>query len=392
LIPELRKKFNSEFTEKKYQKFLSDLDSAFGYHIEFRIAETPIFLPSSFKKELINAGNEIVSFIKTKDYLEKSVKAIPDNLYVKNEDMHPHVLAVDFAVCKDESGNLIPQLIELQGFPSLYCYQELLNQKVRANFNIPDGYTNFFNGLNNESYTNKLKDIIIGDSNPENVILLEIDPENQKTRVDFSATEKWLDIKAVDICDVKKEGNKLFYINDNRTTTINRIYNRVIFDELFKRDDLKLNFHFTDDLDVKWIPHPNWFFRISKFTLPFIISKYVPRTNFLSELNEIPSDLENYILKPLFSFAGSGVVFDVTKEIIESIQDKENFILQKKIKYESVIETLDTPAKAEIRLLYLWDNEPLLVNNIVRLSKGDMMGVNFNKDKTWVGSSIAYFE
>lgn len=392
MIPDLRKKYNSEFSEERYKNFLSDLDSTFGYHIGFRIAETPIFLPSSFKNELIKAGNEIVDFIQSQGYLKKSVRAIPENLFVKNEDSHPQVLAVDFAVCKDESGNLFPQLIELQGFPSLYCYQELLNQKFRAHFNIPAGYTNLFNNLNHESYINLLKEIIIGDSKPENVILLEIEPEKQKTRIDFSAAENWLGIKAIDISDIKKDNSKLFYLNNNKSVPVERIYNRVIFDELIKRNDLKLNFNFTDELNVKWIPHPNWFFKISKYTLPFIKSKYVPQAFFLSELQVLPFDLENYILKPLFSFAGAGVLFNVTKEIIESIPDKKNYILQKKIKYEPVIETLDIPAKAEIRLLYLWDKEPLLVNNIVRLSKGDMMGVNFNKDKTWVGSSIAYFK
>ncbi|MCC7159259.1 MAG: hypothetical protein IT281_06955 [Ignavibacteria bacterium] len=182
-------------------------------------------------------------------------------------------------------------------------------------------------------------------------------------------------------------------MNNGEKTRIERIYNRVIFDELSKRTDLKLNFSFHDELNVKWVPHPNWFFRISKFSLPFLKNKYVPETKFLSDVKDYPSDLENYVLKPLFSFAGAGVVFDVTKEILDGITDGSNYILQKKINYEPVIETPDQPAKAELRLLFVHNNgKPYLVNNLVRLSKGKMMGVDFNKEKTWVGSSLAYFE
>jgi hypothetical protein len=396
LISKLRKKYNSEFTEKRYSDFLKSLDSFTGSKAEFRIAETPIFLSAEFKNELINAGEDILKYITSAEFKKTSASAIPNGLEVPNEDEHTSVLAIDFAVCKDENGNLIPQLIELQGFPSLFCYQGLLNLKYREHFDIPSGLTNFFNDLNHDSYISTLKDLIVDDEDPENVILLEIEPEKQKTNIDFFCTEKWLGVKPVCITDVIKEGRKLFYMKDGRKIPVRRIYNRVIFDELLKRSDLKLGFNFQDSLDVKWIPHPNWFFRISKHTLPLLKSKYVPQTFFLNELDIIPDDLERYVLKPLFSFAGSGVKYDVTKADIDSIKNRHNYILQHKINYEPVIETPDIPAKAEIRLLYVWkdspDAKPLLVNNIVRLSKGKMMGVDFNKDKTWVGSSIAYFE
>jgi hypothetical protein len=420
MIPELRKKFNSEFSEARYNKFIKDLESVFGYKIEFRIAETPIFLPEDLKNELIQASNEILSFLQSDNYGKISESAIPDDLRARlggrgnlmNQNQFPEMLALDFAVCKDDSGKLIPQLIELQGFPSLYCYQELLNIKYREHFGIEPGLKNFFNGLGHDSYLALLKEIIVGDCAAENVILLEIEPDKQKTRIDFSCTEKWLAIKPVSVTDIIKEGKELYYLNNGRKIRIERIYNRVIFDELEKRKDLKLNFSFQDDLNVKWIPHPDWFFRISKYTLPFLaplsfprtressLSKYVPPSAFLNELNQYPDDLDNYILKPLYSFAGSGVMYNVTKEILDSIHDKQNlvpagskrgFILQKKIFYEPVIQTPDIPAKAEIRLLFLCKGKPLLVNNIVRLSKGKMMGVDFNKDKTWVGSSIAYY-
>jgi hypothetical protein len=399
MIPEFRKEYNSQFTNQKYNDFLNDLNSEFGYNIDFRIAETPIFLNKELVNELINAGNSIVEYLQSQDFRLHSKTAIPKGMEVPSanngEDEHAKVIAIDFAICLDEldegEGKLIPQLIELQGFPSLYFYQELLSIKYKKHFHIQQNYTNFFNGLEHNSYIESLKDLIVGDSNPENVILLEIAPEKQKTRIDFSCTEKWIGVKPVCVTKIIKEGKKLFYKCDGKNIPIQRIYNRVIFDELSKRKDLKLNFSFQDELDVDWIPHPNWFFKISKHTLPGLKNRYVPYSIFLNKL-DIPEDLENYVLKPLYSFAGSGVKYDVTSKDIDSIKDKRNFILQKKINYAPIIETPDIHAKAEIRLLYIWDKEPMLVNNIVRLSKGKMMGVDFNKDKSWVGSSIAYFE
>jgi len=97
----------------------------------------------------------------------------------------------------------------------------------------------------------------------------------------------------------------------------------------------------------------------------------------------------------LFSFAGQGVVIDVTKEDIEAIQQPEHWILQRKVKYASCIQTPDEPAKAEIRLMYIWEEgkeRPILATNLARLSKGKMIGVRYNKDKDWVGGSVAYFE
>lgn len=392
MIKELRQKYNSEFTEEKYNAFVKDLDTVYNKKIDFRIAETPIFLPKHLLNELLNASNEITDALQTKEFKEYSKDALPKQLAVPNEDDHPGLLAIDFAICKDENRNFIPQLIELQGFASLYCYQELLNSTMRKHFDIGDNLNSHFNGLNRETYLAKFKETIVGDSDPENVILLEIEPEKQKTSIDFVCTEKYIGVKPVCLTKVTKEGKKLYYDNNGKKTPIDRIYNRVIYDELSKRKDLNYDFRFTEELDVKWIAHPNWFFKISKYSMPFLKNKYVPPTEFLSDIKEYPSDLENYVLKPLYSFAGAGVVFDVKKETLDAIEDKSNYILQRKVNYEASILTTDIPAKAEIRLLFVWDDKPMLINNLVRLSKGKMMGVDFNKDKTWVGSSIAYYE
>ena len=193
-----------------------------------------------------------------------------------------------------------------------------------------------------------------------------------------------------------KEGTKLYYLNNGEKTPIKRIYNRVIFDELLQQKASLGNIvDITSDLDVEWVPHPNWFYRISKYTLPFIKHPYVPETFFLNELKQLPGNLENFVLKPLFSFAGQGVIIDVTNKDVESVKDPENWILQRKVKYAEVISTPGTPSKAEIRIFYFWkegDTRPVAVNNLARLSKGKMIGVRYNMDKDWVGGSVCYFE
>ena len=395
MIKELREKYNREFDESKYNEFIETLNTENGSKIEFRIAETPIFLSKEFKKKVFTAVNEIVSVITTDSYLDQVNHAVPSSLLVPNETPYADMLSIDFAICMDENNEPTPQLIELQGFPSLYFYQLMLNRKFREFFPVPDNMENYFSGLDENSYISEMRKTIIDDADLENVILLEIEPHKQKTLVDFTMTEKFLGIKTVCISDIVKEGKKLFYKNAGKLIPIERIYNRVIFDELLARDDIKYQFQFQDELDVEWIPHPNWFFKISKFSMPFLKSEFIPEAKFLSDFTEYPADLQNYILKPLFSFAGSGVKFDVTADLLNTIEDKSAYILQKKIQYAPVIETPDIPAKAELRILMVWDKEKRTykpVINLVRLSKGKMMGVDFNKNKTWVGSSIAYFE
>ena len=252
-------------------------------------------------------------------------------------------------------------------------------------------------GYTKETYLQLLKEIVIKNDDPENVILLEVFPQQQKTRIDFFATEDYLGIKMVCLTELIKEGNKLYYINNGKKTQVKRIYNRLIFDDLQQqsaevRQKGKI---LLEDLDVEWIPHPNWFYRISKHTLPFIHHPYVPETYFLHDIIQPPADIENYVLKPLFSFAGQGVIIDITAADLKRIKDPENWILQRKVKYADVIQTPDTPAKVEIRIFYFWkdgEKRPVPTNNLARLSKGKMIGVRYNKDKEWVGGSFCWFE
>jgi len=396
MISSVRNRYNEEFSEAKYQHFLADLDRSYNFKIKFRVAETPIFIPQEFKKKLVNASNDIIDFLVRPDFKKLTEKAIPKNLFVPNETSHTLFLALDFAIVKDKSEGLIPQLIEMQGFPSLFGFQNFVGEKYKEHFAVPSDFSNHFN-LTRQAYEAKLKKVLLGKHKAENVILLEIDPLIQNTAVDFVITEAITGIAPVHIGDLIREGRKLFYKKGDKKIQVHRIYNRVIFDELVKRTDLQLQFNLTEDVDVEWAGHPNWFFRISKYTMPFIKSPYIPECRFLNEYTSFPVDLENYVLKPLFSFSGSGVIFHVTQKDIDAIPlaERENFMLQHKVNYEPVIQAPDGMVKTEIRLLFLWDegeSRPQLVTNLARLSRGDMIGVKFNKDKTWVGGSVCFFE
>jgi hypothetical protein len=392
---ELRRRFNADFTPEKYASLLRCVNETEKWPADFRVSETPIFLTREFSDEVQRAAKEIVDLTRASEFVRHSQSAIPKELAVPNESAHPNFLVVDFGICA-EGNHLVPRLIELQAFPSLFGFQWLLLGCMRKSYPaIPMTWTSSFGGIRDTAYLELLLRAIVADVDPKHVVLLEIEPEEQKTRVDFAATESMLGIRAVCVTKVKKRGRELFYDCDGTETRIDRIYNRVIFDELLRRKDIHLNFRFQDELDVKWIGHPNWYFRISKHSLPFLKT---PQTSpaFFADQFLADENLANYVLKPLYSFAGLGVDMEPTREKIAALKDPHQWILQKKVEYAPFVPTVDGPkSKAEIRMMFIWpeeDPDPTLVNNLVRMSQGKMMGVDFNKDKTWVGSSIALHE
>jgi hypothetical protein len=393
--PKLRAAFNAEFTPEKYAALVRCVNETEQWPADFRISETPVFLTRQFTNDVTRAANEIIAVTRTAEFAKHAASAVPKELEVPNESRHPNFHVVDFAICA-EGGQLVPRLIELQAFPSLFGFQLLLLACMRKAFPaIPRNWTSSFGGIKDEAYLNLLRRTIIAESDPENVVLLEIEPEKQKTRVDFAATERLLGIRAICVTKIKKRNRKLFYDSDGRAVRIERIYNRVIFDELVRRPDLDLAFRFQDDLDVTWVGHPNWYFRISKHSLPFLKTAYTSPAFFA---DEFPADSEigNYVLKPLYSFAGHGVDMEPTREKIGALENPHDWILQKKIDYAAFVPTVNgQKSKAEIRMMFVWpdkDPGPTLVNNLVRMSQGKMMGVDFNIDKTWVGASIALHE
>ncbi len=392
MVPELRRAYNAQFSPDRYDRICARLDAAAGHHIPFRICETPLFLPAETARELAKASREILEQVSTPEYVAASARAVPEGSSVPGFSGPPVFLQFDFALVRGDDGSIVPRLIELQGFPSLYGFQSLLAKVYREELPLPDGWVPYFGGLDEERYAALLARVLVGDGDPAETVLLEIDPKSQKTRVDFVWTEKLTGVATVDVADVIVRGDRAYYRDarqGGRETPIRRIYNRAIFDEA-ERLGLDLPPVFRQPLDVTWVGHPDWFFRISKFSLPFLRSQYSPHCGFVSDFAEPPADLENYVLKPLHSFAGLGVELNVTPERLAQLDRPEDFILQRKVEYAGIVETPDIPARCEVRMMYLWLPEgPRLVNNLVRMTKGAMVGVDFNKDKTWVGASIA---
>jgi hypothetical protein len=395
MVPSIRKQFNSSFTNEKYEAFLHDLYSYFPGDIEFRVAETPVFVDKVFKQMVLDACESIVDVIVRPDFKELTRQAIPPGQQVPNETEYSDFIAFDFGICENDEGHYVPQLIEMQGFPTLFAYQILHTAITKKHFAIPEGYDTYLSGYDEQSYTNLLKEVILGDHHPENVILLEIYPDQQKTRIDFRCTQHYIGIPSICLTELKSIGNKLYYTADGRDIEVKRIYNRIIFDDLEKQQLPEGTIDIRAPWQVEWCPHPAWFYRISKYTLPFIKSPYVPETHFLDQIGAIPTDLEHWVLKPLFSFAGQGVIIDVTSEDVAGVSDPHNWILQRKVHYAAAIQTPDVPAKAEIRVFYFWKKgtqRPVAVQNLARLSKGKMIGVRYNADKEWVGSSLVFFQ
>jgi hypothetical protein len=395
MIPSSRHQFNAAFTPESYQAMLADIDQQLPGQLDFRVAETPVFIPADLRDKLIQAGKDIIKVIQQTDFKQRTEASIPPSQRVPNEDAHAEFLTFDFAVCRNSAGELEPQLIEMQGFPSLYAFQAYLPEIFAKHYPISSTVSPFIEVADANAYYANLKNLLLGGENPENVILLELFPDKQKTRIDFALTKEYWGIEAVSLPDIRKRGRQLYYMRDGREIIIKRIYNRVIFDELERYPDLKAEFNLTDDVDVTWVGHPNWFFRVSKYTLPLIKSAFAPPSYYLQDLAEYPKDLDNYVLKPLFSFAGAGVRLHITSADLDAITDKQNYLLQRKVVYEPVVQAPDGLVKCEIRLLYTWPHsepQPTLVAGLARLSRGEMIGVDFNKNKDWVGGTTPLFE
>jgi len=392
MIPSLRKQFNANYTPEKYQTFLQLMDERCGAPVQFRMAETPCFFPKPLLDQMSEYGKELIHQLGSLEYRKTSFAAIPPEFNVPHEAPHPMFIQVDFGLVRDAGGNLQPKLVELQGFPSLYAYQAMLSQVYQEVFELDESLQYLHSGLDWEGYKQLLRQAILANHDPHNVVLMEIDPEQQKTRPDFLLTEKLLGIPTISITDIEKRGKELFYEKDGHRMPIRRIYNRAIVDELVRKK-LRLNFRFDEELDVDWAGHPNWYFRMSKFSLPYLKHECVPRTQFLDRVERIPDDLENYVIKPLFSFAGLGVLINPRKEDLAAIsRDKwSQYILQEKMNFEPVIETPHGGTKAEIRIMYIWVDQLLSVMTIVRMGRGMMMGVDHNKNMEWVGSSAGFY-
>jgi hypothetical protein len=393
MLPEFRHRFNSDFTPQKYQDFLAGLERVCGTHISFRNCETPCFLPRSLVEQMVSAGRALIlQLLRDPEYRRASEKAVPPAFRMPGGTEHPLFVQVDFGLVRSTAGQIEPKLVEIQGFPSLYAYQVAIAEEYRRAYRLDESLRYLPPDLECHAYCGLLQRAIVSNHDPENVVLLEIDPYEQKTLPDFLLTQQMVGIRIVNAFDVMQEGRKLYYERDGRQVPIHRIYNRVIFDEL-ERSGRHLPFRLQDDLDVEWADHPSWFFRISKFSLPFLKHETVPETRFLSDVVELPEQPGRFVLKPLYSFAGLGVVIGPTREQLEAIPSpkRSEYVLQERLEFEPVIETPCGPTKAEIRIMFLWLDELRHGAILLRMGRGAMMNVSFNRNMDWVGSSAAFY-
>jgi hypothetical protein len=383
LIPWLRQKFNREWSPEKYDRFTALVTERSGVAPQFRHSETPCFLPIELVERMSRYGREMVEqLVGSAEYAKASAAAIPERYRVPGEAKVPLFVQADFGL--DEE--LRPKLVEIQGFPSLYAYQPVLAECYRDAFGIDESLAVLPGGLTPERYWPMLREAIVGDQDPAETVLLEVDPEKQKTRCDFAVTEKRFGVRAVDVRAVRKEGRRLFHGD----IPVRRIYNRAIVDEL-ERKGIEMGFDWRDDLDVEWAGHPNWFFRLSKFSLPYLKHEAAPHAGFLDRVREV-DDPSRYVLKPLWSFAGLGVVVGPTREQIAAVpaELRPDYLLQERVEFRPVIETPAGMSKIEVRIMYLWLDELHAVNTIIRMGRGAQMGVDHNKGLEWVGGSAGF--
>ncbi len=391
MIPALRTAFNTQWREERYQAFLDRIRARVGVPIEFPVAETPCFFPRDLIDSLASTGEELIRQSLSGEGAAASARVVPERFRGPNAGATPTFLQVDFGLVRAPDGSLTPKLVELQAFPSLYGFQIALAEAYGEAFDLPRHLDAYLDGLTTSRYSDLLRHAIVGDHDPTEVVLMEIEPARQKTRPDFVMTEQLWGVRAIDTADVTREGRHLFYKRDGKRTRIRRIYNRVIPDEL-ERTQVTLPFDYRDDLDVEWTGHPEWYFRISKFSIPWLAHPSVPRTWFLNSVNALPEARERLLLKPLFSFAGGGIVFEPTDAQLAAIppERRDQFILQERMTFEPIIQTPDGATQVEIRMMYVWTDRLRAVLPLLRMGRGQMMGVDHNKGLRWVGASAGF--
>lgn len=392
MIPEVRELYNQQFTEEKYRSYLNHISAFTGIEPPFRLAETPVFISSDFLKKMTSVCHYILEQTTDPDFNKMTQASLPQHISFPGAEEKPSMMVFDFGICQNEYGDYIPMLIEMQGFPSLFGLQILLDDSFKQVYNIPIPFSSYLNGYTKEEYIKLLGRILLNGHASHEVILLEWKPSEQKTWIDFTCTKNYWGIETVCLTELCREGEQLYYMREGQKIPVKRIFCRVIWDDL-TQDDLKQVISFNSIGNIEWVIHPNWYYRISKYTLPFLQHEYIPETFFLNEVKQI-KNLNDFVLKPLYSYGGQGVEINVTAEILDKITDPEQWLWQRKVTYAPVVETPDGPARAEVRLFYFWDDmagKYVAAHNLARLSKGEMIGTRYNIDKNWVGGSIAYF-
>jgi hypothetical protein len=392
--PAYRPAFNRAWTPELYGRYRARLEAVLG-PIPFALAETPFFMTPALRDALTRSSTEIVEQLARPALLRELMKVIPAKYEAPGMDALPNCVQVDFAITPAPGGGLEGKVVELQAFPSGYAMMTFFADAWAAELQAIPGLEGPWSCfvLPREQGMKLMRDTILGGEPPEAVALVDFQPQLQKTVPDFVATERLFGVETVCATELVKEGRRLFRRKDGQLLQVRRIYNRMVFDEL-EQKGYRLPFQWNEPLDVTWCSHPNWYWPWSKYSLPFLQHPAVPKATFLSDMQKLPQDLSRYVLKPLFSYAGSGVVIDVKPEDIARVpvEQRAGWVLQEKITYAPAIHAPDgSEVKAEVRVMLLRPpGAPVLTPaiHLVRLSRGKMLGVDQNKGLTWVGGSV----
>ena len=399
--PRFRAAYNAAYAPERFERYARKLRERLGCEAGFRLAETPVFLPPDLVLRCERTATELVAELAEPGRLELMRAAVPARFDAERRGTMPQFAVVDFGIERGTDGRLQPRVVELQGFPSLLAFENVQRDAwVDELQTILPGteWSCWHGGLDGPSFLELSRRAIVGNEDPAEVVLIDREPERQKTFCDFAATRL---LFGIDACDPRAlyERRGRLYRRDaaGREIPVARIYNRIVGDEL-ERPDFSLPFDLRE-ANVAWAPHPAWFWHWSKASLPHLAHPSVPRTRLLSEVDDSSvRDLENYVLKPLFSYAGAGVNVRPTAADVAAIPaaERDRWCLQEKISYAAAFTAPDgEPVKVELRVLLVRpDDAATLVPaiNLCRLSRGEMSGVDYNRDRSWVGSSIGLWE
>ena len=392
MIAALRERFNAEWTPEKFARLQARVVERAGVPLGFTLSETPCFFPASLLDAMATTGATLVSGFLADRQAGAAVEAlIPERYLGPGQEAVPTCVQVDFGVVRTADGRYEPRLVELQAFPSLYGFQHVLAEAHREVYGLPADLVTYLGGLDAERYLALMRDVLVGPHEPGDVVLMEIAPEQQKTRLDFAVTAQLWGIDTVEPRDVIVRDRRLWRRTATGERPIRRIYNRIIPDEL-DRTGHPMPFDYRDDLDVEWIGHPAWYFRLSKSAIPWLTHPAVPRTWRLDEVDGLPADRQDLVLKPLFSFAGGGIVFAPSDAELAAIpaQQRHLYLLQERVAFAPVIDTPHGMTQAEVRIMYVHTDRLRAVLPLIRMGRGAMMGVSHNRGLAWVGASVAF--
>jgi hypothetical protein len=392
MVPALRERFNRDWTPAAFARLQQRLSERTGLPLPFPVSETPCFFPRPLLTEMCDTAVSLVTgFLADAEARAAAEALIPPRYLGPDQEARPTCVQVDFGLVRTPDERLAPRLVELQAFPSLYAFQHVLAETHREVYQLPATLDAHLDGLDGASYLALAGAALRGGHDPAEVVLMEIAPDQQKTRPDFALTEQLWGITTVDPQDVVVRGRTMARRVGGREVPIRRIYNRVIPDEL-ERTGHPMPFDYRDDLDVEWIGHPAWYFRLSKSSIPYLRHSSVPRTWRLDAVDGLPAPADDLVLKPLFSFAGGGIRFSPTAADLAAIPRDERrlYILQERVRFEPVIATPHGPTQAEVRVMCLWTDRLRPVLPLIRMGRGQMMGVAHNQGLAWVGASAGF--